>query len=124
MGVSQEYWHAMDIPLVAGRLLEDADNHRDPKACVVDQAFAHRYWPNTDPLGRRAKLFGIGLIIGMPLAWAAGRAMQNVLFGVGAFNLGIIALVAVIMTVVAPVSALLPSQRTARVHPLEALREE
>jgi hypothetical protein len=33
--------------------LEDADNHRKQRVCVVDQAFAHRYWPGASPLGRR-----------------------------------------------------------------------
>ena len=48
-----EYWSTLGIPLVAGRLLEDADNHRKPKVCVVDEAFAKRYWPNGSALGHR-----------------------------------------------------------------------
>lgn len=52
-GVVGSYWRALDIPLLRGRLLEDADNHRKQRVCVVDQAFAHRYWPDTSPLGRR-----------------------------------------------------------------------
>ena len=48
-----EYWSTLGIPLVAGRLLEDADNHRKLKVCVVDEAFAKRYWPNGSALGHR-----------------------------------------------------------------------
>ncbi|MDQ5978433.1 MAG: hypothetical protein QG602_1407 [Verrucomicrobiota bacterium] len=48
-----EYWQAMGIPLIEGRFLEDADNHRELRACLVDQDFARRYWPNESPLGRR-----------------------------------------------------------------------
>lgn len=48
-----EYWQAMGIPLIEGRFLEDADNHRDLRVCLVDQDFARRYWPNESPLGRR-----------------------------------------------------------------------
>jgi predicted permease len=48
-----EYWQAMGIPLIEGRFLEDADNHRDLKVCVVDQDFAQRYWPGQSALGRR-----------------------------------------------------------------------
>lgn len=52
-GVSADYWSAMGIPLLRGRLLEEADSHRPARVCVVDQAFAQRYWPDGDPIGRR-----------------------------------------------------------------------
>jgi hypothetical protein len=48
-----EYWQAMGIPLIEGRFLEDADNHRELRVCLVDQDFAVRYWPGQSPLGRR-----------------------------------------------------------------------
>ena len=48
-----EYWAAMRIPLLRGRLLEDADNHRSERVCVVDRKFAERYWPGGDAIGRR-----------------------------------------------------------------------
>ncbi len=51
--VTSAYWQALDIPLLRGRLLEDADRHRQPRACVVDEAVAKLYWPNEDPIGRR-----------------------------------------------------------------------
>ncbi len=52
-GVTGDYWPLMRIPLLRGRFLEDADNHREQRVCVVDQAFAERYWPGADPIGRR-----------------------------------------------------------------------
>ena len=51
--VTADYWPALGIPLLRGRLLEDADNHRPQRVCVVDQEFADRYWPGGDPIGRR-----------------------------------------------------------------------
>jgi ABC-type antimicrobial peptide transport system permease subunit len=54
------------VPLLRGRLLEDADNHRDQSVCVVDQAFAERYWPGGDPIGRRIALGAV---------WAEERAV-------------------------------------------------
>ncbi len=51
--VSTDYWSAMRIPLLRGRYLEEADSHRPARVCVVDQAFAQRYWPGADPIGRR-----------------------------------------------------------------------
>ncbi|HEX2855674.1 MAG TPA: ABC transporter permease [Opitutaceae bacterium] len=50
---SGEYWRAMNIPLRRGRFLEDSDNQGKQRVCVVDQAFADRYWPGLDPIGRR-----------------------------------------------------------------------
>jgi len=50
---SADYWPLMGIPLRAGRLFEDADNEREQRVCIVDQAFADRYWPGVDPVGRR-----------------------------------------------------------------------
>jgi len=51
--VSADYWATLQIPLLRGRLLEEADSHREARVCVVDQAFAERYWPGQDPIGRR-----------------------------------------------------------------------
>ena len=48
-----DYWQALGIPLVEGRFLEDADNQRDARVCVVDTEFARRYWPGQSALGRR-----------------------------------------------------------------------
>lgn len=52
-GAGGDYWRTLGIPLVEGRLLEEADNHREPKVCVVDQDFARRYWPGKSALGHR-----------------------------------------------------------------------
>jgi len=52
-GTTAEFWPMMNIPLERGRFLEDADNHRPQRVCVVDQALADHYWPGADPIGRR-----------------------------------------------------------------------
>jgi len=52
-GAVGDYWRALNIPLLEGRVLEDADNHREQRVCVVDEDFAKRYWPGQSALGRR-----------------------------------------------------------------------
>jgi predicted permease len=50
---SGEFWQAMGIPLRQGRFLEDADNHRDQRVCVIDEVFAQRYWADGEVIGKR-----------------------------------------------------------------------
>jgi len=63
------------------------------------------------------------LAIGLVGAWMVGRAMQNVLFGVGAIHAGVFAATGGIMLIVVLLAVYLPSRRAAEVSPLEALRE-
>jgi predicted permease len=275
--VTSDYWPMMNIPLLRGRWLEDADNGRPLRVCVVDQAFADHYWPGVDPIGRRlaqnvtidektattvvgvvasvkqnelaeptghgavyfpystfnsgffslavrtslppaslapmvrkailqldpelpiddlrpmqariddsliarrspailagvfaaaalllaavgtygvlayavsqrrreigvrmalgalpqqilaqflglgAKLLVVGIVLGVLGAWAAGRAMQSVLFGVGAWHPGVLAATAGVLLGVVFFALFLPSRRAARVNPIDALRAE
>jgi predicted permease len=57
-GVNGDYFAAMGIPLVEGRLLEAADSHRKERICVVDVNYARHYWPNGGAVGQR---FYLGL---------------------------------------------------------------
>jgi predicted permease len=50
---SGDFWQALGIPLHQGRLLEEADNYREERVCVVDEEFAQRYWPEGDAIGYR-----------------------------------------------------------------------
>jgi predicted permease len=52
-GVGGDYFRAMGFSLRAGRFLTGADSRRRERACVVDQDFAHYYWPNSSALGHR-----------------------------------------------------------------------
>ncbi len=51
--VAGDYFHAMGFSLRAGRFLAPADSRSGKRVCVVDDDFAHYYWPNTSPLGHR-----------------------------------------------------------------------
>ena len=52
--VMGDYFAALGIPLVEGRLLTPADQEGDQRVCVVDEEFVRRYWPDGESaLGRR-----------------------------------------------------------------------
>lgn len=54
--VTPDYFRAMGIPLIRGRLFSDADGEHDPLTVIIDEATARRYWPNRDPIGESVKL--------------------------------------------------------------------
>jgi predicted permease len=70
------------------------------------------------------RLLAGGTILGVIGAWLTGQSMQAVLFHVPALNLAIFGGSAFVMGVVSLVACLLPSQRAARISPMEALAEE
>jgi predicted permease len=78
----------------------------------------------TQFLGLGAKLLTIGITLGALGAWAAGRAMQSVLFGVGTLHLGVLAATVGIMLSVVFFAIFLPAHRATKINPIEALRSE
>jgi predicted permease len=56
--VSPRYFAALRIPVAAGREFGDEDDLRSERVAVVNQAFADRFWPGQDPLGRRFRTRG------------------------------------------------------------------
>jgi predicted permease len=51
--VTPEYRPAMRIPLLRGRFVSARDDERAAPIVVVDEAFARKYFPNEDPIGKR-----------------------------------------------------------------------
>ena len=56
--VSPRYFATLAIPLLAGRDFTDADDAGAPTVAVVNEAFARRFWPGQNPLGRRFRTGG------------------------------------------------------------------
>lgn len=53
VSVTPGYFHALGIRLRSGRLLEDGDNERTPRAVVVNETLARTYFAGEAPVGRR-----------------------------------------------------------------------
>ncbi len=67
---------------------------------------------------------GIGLLVGVPLSYAAGRLLSGELFGVGSFDLPVVAISVLLLSLSAAAAALLPARRAASIEPMQALRSE
>jgi predicted permease len=55
---SPDYFEAMGIEVMNGRAFNDHDAQGGQMVCIIDETFARRFWPNEDPLGKRAKIGG------------------------------------------------------------------
>jgi macrolide transport system ATP-binding/permease protein len=51
--VTADYFATMGIPIVRGRAFDGRDRAGAPRASIVNEAFAARYWPGQDPIGKR-----------------------------------------------------------------------
>jgi putative ABC transport system permease protein len=54
--VTPGYFRAMGIPLLRGRAFTEQDTPQSPPVVVINEALARRYFPGTDPLGKRVRL--------------------------------------------------------------------
>jgi predicted permease len=51
--VTPGYIETMKIPLLRGRTFHGSDTEASPRVVIVDERLARRFWPGTDPVGRR-----------------------------------------------------------------------
>ncbi len=57
--VSPDYFRALETPLIKGRFFTEADNMEAPPVLIVNQAFAKKFWPNEDAVGKRIVMGGM-----------------------------------------------------------------
>ena len=75
-------------------------------------------------MGRSAIMALLGVAIGAALAYAAGRSMQAVLFGVDPANPTVFAAAIALAMLMTLAGSLLPAWRAVRIDPIEATRTE
>jgi len=51
--VGGDYFSAIGIPLLAGRVFNAHDSESAQRVVIISQSMARRFWPNADPLGKR-----------------------------------------------------------------------
>ncbi len=70
--MSEGYFRAMSIPLMAGRQFDERDSPPAPPVAIVNQTLARRFWPGEDPIGKRFTLSAPGQ--GVPIFTVVGVA--------------------------------------------------
>ncbi|HWP43478.1 MAG TPA: ABC transporter permease, partial [Blastocatellia bacterium] len=51
--VTPDYFAAMGMRLVKGRVFDERDHANSPLVIVINETMARRYWPDEDPIGKR-----------------------------------------------------------------------
>jgi putative ABC transport system permease protein len=60
---SPGYFETMEIPLMKGRVFTEGDAVSTPRVIIVNESFARRFFPGSDPVGRHLKV-GASLFTG------------------------------------------------------------
>ena len=54
--VSPRWFQTLSVPLMQGRDFSDGDRADTPKVIIVNESFARRYWPNSNPISKHVAL--------------------------------------------------------------------
>src|ERR1700756_1331677 len=53
--ISSDYFKVLQTALLSGRSFTEADEDGKPLVAIIDESTARKYWPASDPLGRRVR---------------------------------------------------------------------
>ncbi|HYP30033.1 MAG TPA: ABC transporter permease [Blastocatellia bacterium] len=56
--ITPDYFQAIGIPLLRGRQFTESEMKPQPDAAIINNAFAKKFWPDQDPLGKHILLQG------------------------------------------------------------------
>lgn len=54
--ITPDYFQAIGTPLLRGRQFTEAEMKQQPEIAIVNNAFAKKFWPNEDPMGKHILL--------------------------------------------------------------------
>jgi len=54
--ITPDYFRVLHTPLLQGRFFADSDTADSSKVVIINHAFARKYWPNEDALGKRISI--------------------------------------------------------------------
>lgn len=57
--VNDEFFSALRVPVLAGRVFDRGDDLHTPRVALVNQTLARRYWPGQNPLGKQLRARGM-----------------------------------------------------------------
>jgi hypothetical protein len=63
--ISPDYFRAIKVPLLKGRLFTDADSQNSPPVVILNQAAAARYFAGEDAVGKVVRLIGHRTVVGV-----------------------------------------------------------
>jgi putative ABC transport system permease protein len=55
--IAEDYFQAMRMPLLEGRLFTEADRENAPNTVIIDQPFVRRYYSGANPLGKHLLVY-------------------------------------------------------------------
>ena len=56
--VSGGYFDTLNVPIVEGRAFQETDRADSRPVAIVNELFAHKYYPNRSPIGKRLRVMG------------------------------------------------------------------
>lgn len=56
--VTPNFLQTMRIPLLRGQDFDSSVREESPRVAIINEAAAHRFWPDADAIGKRFKFFG------------------------------------------------------------------
>ena len=74
--LTNDYFRVLGVPLERGRFFGPSDAAGAPKVCVISAAFARRYFPGEDPLGKRLA-FGFKDSVSREIVGIAGDVKRD-----------------------------------------------